>query len=355
MTTWVKPFYYHGLSIGNQLSSSAGSLDLDAVTSATPLVTGTESLSNLFLGNVGGCIGETSALALLLGGLFLIFTRIISPSTPIAYLGSLGILTFFHALATGGSLTEVPYALLSGGVMIGAFFMATDYVTTPITTKGKWIFGIGCGILTFVIREFASMPEGCSFSILLMNLLTPYIDKFIKPPVVLAVVCACCCGLLAVANSVTKDKIAAAEAASIQASLQQLPNAGNFTEVSDFQPANNEKATATAVYVDENQQTAVLVTANGYNKGGLQVVIGLDAEGTVTGITFVSVTETPGLGTKVQSNPELLTDHLVGLSDAAAVEQVDGITGATYSSNGMKAAVTCAMETFAQSKEAILS
>ena len=171
-------------------------------------------------------------------------------------------------------------------------------------------------------------------------------NNLIKPPVVLAVVCACCCGLLAVANSVTKDKIAAAEAASIQTSLQQLPNAGNFTEVSDFQPANNEKATATAVYVDENQQTAVLVTANGYNKGGLQVVIGLDAEGTVTGITF---------GTKVQSNPELLTDHLVGLSDAAAVEQVDGITGATYSSNGMKAAVTCAMDTFAQSKEAILS
>ena len=164
-------------------------------------------------------------------------------------------------------------------------------------------------------------------------------NNLIKPPVVLAVVCACCCGLLAVANSVTKDKIAAAEAASIQESLQQLPNAGNFTEVSDFQPANNEKATATAVYVDENQQTAVLVTANGYNKGGLQV----------------SVTETPGLGTKVQSNPELLTDHLVGLSDAAAVEQVDGITGATYSSNGMKAAVTCAMDTFAQSKEAILS
>lgn len=180
-------------------------------------------------------------------------------------------------------------------------------------------------------------------------------NNLIKPPVVLAVVCACCCGLLAVANSVTKDKIAAAEAASIQTSLQQLPNAGNFTEVSDFQPANNEKATATAVYVDENQQTAVLVTANGYNKGGLQVVIGLDAEGTVTGITFVSVTETPGLGTKVQSNPELLTDHLVGLSDAAAVEQVDGITGATYSSNGMKAAVTCAMDTFAQSKEPILS
>jgi electron transport complex protein RnfG len=178
--------------------------------------------------------------------------------------------------------------------------------------------------------------------------------NLIKPPVVLAIVCACCCGLLAVANSLTKDKIAAAEAASIQTSLQALPNAGDFTELDTFIPAENEKATPTAVYVDENKQTAVLVTANGYNKGGLQVVIGLDETGAVTGITFVSVSETPGLGTKVQSNPELLTDHLIGLSDTDAVSEIDGITGATYSSNGMKAAVTCAMETFAQNKEAIL-
>jgi electron transport complex protein RnfD len=83
-------------------------------------------------------------------------------------------------LATGGELTAVPYALLSGGVLLGAFFMATDYVTTPITGTGKLIFGLGCAVLTFVIREFASMPEGCSFSILLMNLLTPYIDKFTR-------------------------------------------------------------------------------------------------------------------------------------------------------------------------------
>ena len=181
MTTWVKPFYYHGLSIGNQLSSSAGSLDLDAVTSATPLVTGTASLSNLFLGNVGGCIGETSALALLLGGLFLIFTRVISPSTPIAYLGSLGILTFFHALATGGSLTEVPYALLSGGVMIGAFFMATDYVTSPMTHKGMIIYGVAIGFLTVVIRLFGAYPEGMSFAIFIMNAFTPLINTYCKP------------------------------------------------------------------------------------------------------------------------------------------------------------------------------
>lgn len=179
-------------------------------------------------------------------------------------------------------------------------------------------------------------------------------QNFIKPPIVLAIVCACCCGLLAVVNSITKEKIAAAEAASIQTSLQELPNAGNFIEIPNFQSADNEKASATAVYVDEHQQTAILVTANGYNKGGLQVVIGLDTEGALTGISFVSVTETPGLGTKVQTNPELLTNFLIGLSDPTAVEQVDGITGATYSSNGMKAAVTCAMDTFAQNKEAIL-
>lgn len=175
MTTWVKPFYYQGLSLGKQLVASSDTID--ALTSATPLVTGDASLLSLFLGNTGGSIGETSALALLIGGLFLIVTRIISPSTPVAYLGSLGVLTLFYTLATGGELVAVPYALMSGGVMIGAFFMATDYVTTPITTKGKWIFGIGCGILTFVIRTFANMPEGCSFSILLMNLLTPYIDR----------------------------------------------------------------------------------------------------------------------------------------------------------------------------------
>ena len=159
-------------------SSNRGIDAIDAVTGATPLVTRDASLLDLFLGNVGGSLGETSALALLIGAAFLLVLGLISWHTPVAYLGGLAVLELIYTLATGGSLTEVPYALLSGGVMIGAFFMATDYVTTPITTKGKWIFGIGCGILTFVIREFASMPEGCSFSILLMNLLTPYIDRF---------------------------------------------------------------------------------------------------------------------------------------------------------------------------------
>jgi electron transport complex protein RnfD len=177
MTAWAKPFYYRELPLWG-LFETSGSTAIDGLTGATPLATGDAGLLELFLGNVGGSIGETSALALLIGGIFLIITKLISPVTPVSYLGSLAVLTFIQVLITGGDMIEVPYALLSGGVILGAFFMATDYVTTPITAKGKLIFGIGCGILTFVIREFASMPEGCSFSILIMNLLTPYIDKF---------------------------------------------------------------------------------------------------------------------------------------------------------------------------------
>lgn len=177
MTAWAKPFYYRELPLWG-LFETSGSTAIDGLTGATPLATGDAGLLELFLGNVGGSIGETSSLALLIGGIFLIITKLISPVTPVSYLGSLAILTFIQVLITGGDMIEVPYALLSGGVILGAFFMATDYVTTPITAKGKLIFGIGCGILTFVIREFASMPEGCSFSILIMNLLTPYIDKF---------------------------------------------------------------------------------------------------------------------------------------------------------------------------------
>ena len=179
MTSWVKPFYYLDAPAWG-IFEAAGSNALDGLTGATPLATGDAGLMELFIGNVGGSIGDTSALAIIIGGLFLIITKVISPATPIAYLGSLSALMFIQVLVTGGEMTEVLYALVSGGVMLGAFFMATDYVTTPITAKGKIIFGIGCGVLTFVIREFASMPEGCSFSILLMNLLTPYIDKFTR-------------------------------------------------------------------------------------------------------------------------------------------------------------------------------
>lgn len=161
MSNWAKPYWYR---------ESA-----DVITSATPLNsdvlgTGAFTYKDLLLGNCGGCIGEVCALALIIGGVYLIIARIISPAAPIAFIGSVALLTAL----TGG---DVLYQLLSGGLMIGAFFMATDYATTPLTAKGKFIFGLGCGIITFVIRNYGNYPEGVSFSILIMNLLTPYIDR----------------------------------------------------------------------------------------------------------------------------------------------------------------------------------
>ncbi len=127
---------------------------------------------DLFLGNVGGCIGEVSALALLIGGIFLIWTRVISPIIPVCFLGTV----FVLALIVPGQ--DPIFHLCAGGLMLGAFFCATDYVTSPILPMGKVIFGIGCGILTFVIRVYGAYPEGVSFAILLMNILTPHIDNF---------------------------------------------------------------------------------------------------------------------------------------------------------------------------------
>ena len=105
--------------------------------------------------------------------LFRSIRRIISPTTPIAFIGSVALLTWI----SGG---DALYQVLSGGLILGAFFMATDYVTTPVTNKGKIVFGIGCGVITFLIRQFGSYAEGVSFAILLMNILTPYIDRFTR-------------------------------------------------------------------------------------------------------------------------------------------------------------------------------
>ncbi len=162
MTTWAEPFYY--------LTGS-----VDAVTGATPLAQNaagevSASYLDLFLGNTGGCLGETCALALLLGGIYLVARRVISPVIPLTYLGTVAVMSLIFG-------QDVLFQLLSGGLMIGAIFMATDYTTSPITVKGKVIYAIGCGILTFLIRTYANSSEGVSFSILIMNILVPLIER----------------------------------------------------------------------------------------------------------------------------------------------------------------------------------
>ena len=176
MTTWVKPFFYRGRSFF-EMFAATGNLP-DGVTGATPLASGDAGLLDLFLGNVGGSLGETSVLALLIGGVFLLVLGLISWHTPVAYLGGLAVLELFYTLATGGEMTDVLYALLSGGVILGAFFMATDYVTSPFTTKGKLFYGVFIGLITFLIRHFGSMNEGMSYAILLGNLMTPWFNAW---------------------------------------------------------------------------------------------------------------------------------------------------------------------------------
>ena len=151
----------------------------DAITSATPLspeFADNVSAWNLFLGNVGGCIGETSALALLIGGAYLLIRRIITWRIPVCYLATVAVLS-----ALCGA--DVSVQLLSGGLMLGAIFMATDYTTSPVTPLGQIIYAVGCGVLTCVIRFAGGYPEGVSYSILLMNIATPLIDKLTPPKI----------------------------------------------------------------------------------------------------------------------------------------------------------------------------
>ena len=154
----------------------------DATSSATPLnLIGVEgavlpSLGQMFLGLRGGAIGETCILALLLGFGYLLVRKVISWQTPVIFIGTV----FVCFLAATGSFSAALYEVLAGGLVLGAVFMATDYTTTPITAEGRMLFALGCGLLTFVIRRFCALPEGVSYSILCMNILAPWLERWTR-------------------------------------------------------------------------------------------------------------------------------------------------------------------------------
>ena len=159
---------------------------LDGVTAATPLhhmvmpALPEESILDMFLGNCPGSIGEISALALLLGGVYLVCRKVISIRIPAAYLGTVAVLTLVFSKA-GSPLEWMLYSLFSGGVMLGAIFMATDYATSPVTPVGQVVYGVGCGLLTVVFRYFGLFPEGVTYAILVMNALAWVIDRYTPP------------------------------------------------------------------------------------------------------------------------------------------------------------------------------
>ncbi len=177
MSTWVKVGFENAAGI---ISTA------DAVTAATPLAAMHQgrlpeaSVWDTFLGNVGGCIGETSALLLLLGFLYLLVRKVITPRIPLAYIGTVAVLAFLFPQGQD-RLTWMAYQLFTGGLMLGAIFMATDYVTSPVTKLGQVVYGIGCGLLTILIRYFGGYNEGVSYAILVMNCCVVLLDRIGRP------------------------------------------------------------------------------------------------------------------------------------------------------------------------------
>ncbi len=179
MTVWTRP--------GAEIPLFGNVTVTDAISTATPLAAlkggalPEADTLHLFLGQTGGVIGETSALALLIGGAYLVYRKVISVNIPLAYILTVAVLTFAFPMGGQGNFAWMMSQILSGGLMLGAIFMATDYATSPVTPKGQIIFGVGCGLLTVFIRYFGGLPEGVSYSILLMNTLVWFIDKKTHP------------------------------------------------------------------------------------------------------------------------------------------------------------------------------
>lgn len=177
MTTWMAPRSF----------DSIFNLGADAVTSATPMaaihagIMPDASLTSMFLGDIGGSLGEISALALILGGIYLVIRKVISCRIPLVFILTVAAITFIFPKGGNSSLEWMLYNILGGGLMLGAIFMATDYSTSPITTKGQIIYAVGCGLITVFIRYFGAYPEGVSYAILVMNVCVWLIDKYTLP------------------------------------------------------------------------------------------------------------------------------------------------------------------------------
>ena len=179
MTTWAIP------RIRPDVTSAATPLQImkEGTVEAFTTLTSNYSVSDMFLGKIGGSLGEVSSLCLLVGGVFLLIRKVISWHTPVAYIGTVAILTLIAAPAGISGVDYMLYNVFGGGLMLGAIFMATDYATSPVTKLGQAIFGIGCGLITVFIRRFGSYPEGVCYSIMIMNCTTWLLDKYIRPTI----------------------------------------------------------------------------------------------------------------------------------------------------------------------------
>ena len=404
----------------------------DGVATATPLatlkLTGMVNLRSMFLGYTAGTIGETSAVALLIGAVYLLIKRVISPKIPLIYIGTFAAAIAIYATAKGYNVPVFTAAhLCGGGLMLGAWFMATDYVTSPITSVGKVIYAIGLGLLTFVLRIFGSSAEGVSYSIIIMNLLVPLIERVTVPKafgegaevkdkkqakleakaekkeakaaakaeetsagdekeskkkdkmdvkgIVAAIVAICVITVIMGAAlggvySVTKDPIEKAqEQAKNDAYAAVLPQATRVMSVEEdgsviekinplLSSLGFENVTIDDICVggDDANNTlvgyVVLVTSSEGYGGDIQIAVGMDTDYKITGLSFLTLNETAGLG--MEADTDEFKQQFIGKSvdqfsytktGSTQDSEIDALSGATITTSAVTNAVNAALRT----------
>lgn len=367
----------------------------DAVSGPTPLalLKSGESvdLMDMFLGTTAGTIGETSALALLLGGVYLVVRRIISYRIPFFYIVTVAIYAaIYSATSLGGfSLEYVAGHLFGGGLMIGAIFMATDYVTSPATPKGQVVFGIFLGLLTATFRIFGGSAEGVSYAIIFGNLLVPIIEKYTMPKpfgpskkekakketkekneimpntLKLFLITLVSGALLGLVFAVTKDPIAEQNEKKQQEAYMNVFEAAEFfEELEGFDSAEAAKVlneggftgsdiSGVVIALDPNKEVlgyvVTVVSHEGYG-GDIEFSVGISKDGTINGIEFLSIGETAGLGMnatkdefKSQFTGKQVTAFVSTKSGAKAENEIDALSGATITTNAVTGSVNAAI------------
>jgi RnfABCDGE-type electron transport complex D subunit/RnfABCDGE-type electron transport complex G subunit len=373
----------------------------DGVTTATPLAVlksgGTVNVADMFFGNTAGTIGETGAVWILIGALYLLIKKVISPIIPFVYIGTFSVCIAIYALASGIGFEPLYLAahLCGGGLMLGAFFMATDYVTSPITKRGKVVFGIILGILTFVFRIYGASAEGVSYAIIFSNLLVPLIERFTQPKsfgkgaelqkingvaetenkkmdkksiVIATIAILIITGIagcaLAYVEQITEEPIANTKQQEKETAYREVfADAASFEAVADFDydtagslladkgfNANVDEA-VTALDESGNSLGYVIVVTSHEGYGGdVQLAMGVTNEGVTNGIYFLSLSETAGLG--MEADTDSFKSQFAGKqvdsfkytkSGAASDDEIDALTSATITTNAVTNAVNAGL------------
>jgi len=392
MTTWSAPLDRLPLT------------GLDAVTAATPMAYLHEGIlpphtpDQLFLGFHGGCMGEVSAFMLLLGGLYLILRRVISPRIPLAFLGTVAVLTFLFPRGNSGPFAWMLAELLSGGLLLGAFFLATDPTTSPVTPRGQLLYGIGCGVFTVLLRYFGSYPEGVGWAILTMNCCVWLLDRaglprrfgearfsaprrilhelredlsmirFVKPDLHLirggkapgedhldairsqgkalaclaAVILVTALSIFGVHTIIDLQTAQTANQAQQELLAQVMPQAATQSETPY---TANDALSIKAGYSSENELVGycVEVQSNGFG-GMITMVVGVDLDGKVTGVAVTDHKESSGIGT--EATTPLALRRYIGKSGTirySGNNSVNAVSGATATSKAITAGVNKAL------------